>query len=141
MKMEEINNIMKLQGYYIANIEDYLVFYKDKDSKIKKIVVLEPDTISDDDFNIIDTIDYEDVEKVDTVINTNEVDNELSEEDLLHIEDKTDNDDEFFYLTVNNKILFINVFWGKYLYLNNKVFFTTRYIVLEELEGSETVNG
>ena len=140
MKMEEINNIMKLQGYYIANIEDYLVFYKDKDNKIKKIVILEPNTLSDDDFNIIDTIDYEDVEKVDTVINTNEVDNELSDTDLLHIEDKTDNDDEFFYLTENDNILSVSAYYRKYLYVNNKVIFAKRYIILEQLEG-ETVNG
>ena len=140
MKIEEINNVMKLQGYSIANIEDYLVFYKDKDSKIKKIVVLEPNTLSDDDFNIIDTIDYEDVEKVDTVINESEVDEVLSDTDLLHIEDNTDNDDEFIYLTENDNILSVSAYYGKYLYLNKKVIFAKRYIILEQLEG-ETVNG
>ena len=139
MKMEEINNIMKLQGYSIATIEDYLVFYRDKNGKLKKIIVLEPDTSSDDDFNIIDTINYEEVEKVDTVINTNEVDNELSEEDLLHIEDKTDNDDEFFYLTENDKIISVSVHYRKYLYVNNKVIFAKKYIILEQLE-SDVVN-
>ena len=139
MKIEEINNIMKLNGLTIANIEDYLVFYKDKDSKIKKIVVLEPDTISDDDFNIIDTIDYEDVEKVDTVINTNEVDNELSDTDLQCIEECIKDDDEFIYLTENDNILLVTAYWGKYLYLNKKVIFAKRYIISEQLEG-EAVN-
>ena len=139
MKIEEINNIMKLQGYYIANIEDYLVFYKDKDSKLKKIVVLEPDTLSDDDFNIIDTINYENVKEVDTVINANEVDEVLSDTDLLYIEDNTYDNDEFIYLTENDNILLVTAYWGKYLYLNKKVIFAKRYIILEQLE-SEAVN-
>lgn len=139
MKIEEINNVMKLQNYYIANIENYLVFYKDKDSKIKKIVVLEPGTISDDDFNIIDTVNYEDVEEVDTVINMNEVDEVLSNTDLQYIEDNIDNDDEFIYLTENDNVLLVTAYWGKYLYLNKKVIFAKRYIILEQLE-SEAVN-
>ena len=140
MKMEEINNIMKLQGYYIANIEDYLVFYEDKDSRIKKIIVLEPVSNKENEFNIIDTVNYTDVEKVDTVINESEVDEVLSDTDLQCIEDNTYDNDEFFYFTENDNVLSVSAYWGKYLYLNNKVLFTTRYIVLEELEGSEAVN-
>lgn len=135
MKMEEINNIMKLQGYYIANIEDYLVFYKDKDSKIKKIVILEPVSNKENEFNIIDTVNYEDVEEVKTVINASEVDEVLSDTDLRYIEDNAEDNDEFFYLTENDNILLVSAYWGKYLYLNKKVIFTKRYIILEQLEG------
>lgn len=139
MKLEEINNVMKLHGLTIANIEDYLIFYKDKNSKLKKIVVLEPDTISDDDFNIIDTINYEDVKEVDTAINVSEVDEVLSNTDLQCIEDNTYDNDEFIYLTENDNILLVTAYYRKYLYVNKKVIFAKRYIILEQLE-SEAVN-
>lgn len=139
MKIEEINNVMKLQSYSIANIEDYLVFYKDKDSKIKKIVVLEPGSNKENDFNIIDTVNYEDVEEVKTVINASEVDEVLSDTDLQYIEENTYYKDEFFYLTENDNILSVSAYYGKYLYLNEKVIFAKRYIILEQLE-SDAVN-
>ena len=139
MKMEEINNIMKLRGYSLANIEDYLVFYQDKDNKIKKIIVLEPDSNKENEFNIIDTVSYEDVEKVDTAINESGVDEVLSDTDLQYIEDNIDYDDKFIYLTENDNILLVSAYWGKYLYLNNKIIFAKKYIILEQLEV-ETVN-